>query len=168
MAAVRAISIATKLLYVTCGIWIGYFMAIKGWHLGFLPKTAQPEQTSSHIKRLVVSNNAYLLYEKLSNGTIPETPKREMVIQRIRRDVRADFGDEAAKSLSSDTMARWRVFEDQGHYILFGPTIGPEQTSTSAIWILNEDFETVYMEIGARILKGKEYPRHLLPYSEEL
>ena len=64
----------------------------------------------------------------------------------------------------------WKLFEDDGHFILMGAVYANADNGCLFVWVLKDnirtsgDLETVFLELGSQKVQGKKYPKGIIPH----
>ena len=104
-------------------------------------------------------------------GKIKESAKKEALLESgIDRHFTKTFKDLGCGYRIDTIVPLWKLFEDDGYFILMGSVYENADTGFLFVWVLKDnvrttgDINTVFLELGGQKIIGKKYPKGIIPH----
>jgi len=119
---------------------------------------------------LEFNQNAADLLVMYDNGNIKESGKKEALFRSgIDKYFTKTFKDLELGYRIDEIVPIWKLFEDDGYFILVGSVYENADSCFLFVWVLRDNvrttggIETVFLEVGGQKIIGKKYPKGIIP-----
>jgi hypothetical protein len=109
-----------------------------------------------------------ILFQK---GKIRESDRKEALFGFYKETFIEEFEDIGLGFRIAEMSTNWRLFEDEGHYILTGSVCRNSSECYAFVWILEDNIKetgklsSIFIKIGNEIAVGSHYPKGIIPSS---